>query len=463
MKQKLLLVYLLVCSSFSLFSQIIFDKKNEYFGQIENFDSKTFEFQCLNKYDYPVKVSIESISNNIEVKILEDSIEPKTIFKFEVNLFPTKVGGFREKINLKFSDNTKAELNINGYIASFGKNYSNSLDNHQLFGDKEIVFMVIDGLTQKPIPLAKIYISNLQNYKSYIGYADKFGILKNKIPEGKYLIQSLVKGYKAEIAGVKTYPDLNVAQVLLDRQDELVKLDSPQKKETAQIAKLEPKRIDSVSALVPIESVDTVVEAVNNSPEIAVEENLRRPLNIIMLIDNSTSMGESNRMNQVKECISHLVKNYNKSDQLAILTFNEEVNTILPSSKITSFNDVQSKIDDIVVSGKTNGEAGINQAFEMMEKVANPESLNMIVLATDGRLANSDYVERKILKKIEDMNLKGYLLSVMGFTSSTYNSKKMQQMSDIGGGLYLNMNDHKEDYNSLLLDEIYSTLLKIER
>jgi Ca-activated chloride channel family protein len=192
-------------------------------------------------------------------------------------------------------------------------------------------------------------------------------------------------------------------------------------------------------------------------------DSFRRPLNIIMLIDNSTSMGEDNRMTQVKESISHLVKNYNKNDQLSILTFNEEVNTILPPTRVTANNQIQTKLDEMTVSGKTNGEAGINKAFEIMQNIANPESLNMIVLATDGRIASSDYIEQKILKKIEEMNVKGYLLSVMGFTNSTYTGRKMQQMSDIGGGLYIDMSQHKENYNSLLLDEIYNTLLKIDR
>jgi Ca-activated chloride channel family protein len=174
-------------------------------------------------------------------------------------------------------------------------------------------------------------------------------------------------------------------------------------------------------------------------------------------------MGENNRMNRVKESISHLVKNYNSNDQLTILTFNEEVNTILPPTKVNSTNNIQSKIDEISVSGKTNGEVGINKAFEIMQNIASNESLNMIVLATDGKISSNDYIERKILKKIEEMNIKGYLLSVIGFTNSNYTSRKMQQMSDIGGGLYLDMTQQKENDKSLLLDEIYTTLLKIDR
>lgn len=468
MRYNILFSILLALIANSSSSQIIFEKKNAYFGQVEDFEKKTIEFQCLNKHDFPIRVSIESVSNNVEVKIPQDTIDSKSVLTLSVNLFPTKLGAVREKVILKFSDDTKVELNINGYITSFAKNYSNSLDNHQLFGDREIVFMVIDGHTQKPIPLGKIYIANLQNNKSYIGYADKFGILKNKIPEGKYLIQSLIEGYESEIAGVKTFPDLNMAQVLLDRKENKPKALIPKKeiqaiKTTDEIAKLpitEPiKPIENISLDTNLSQITAKDTAVKDT----IVESLRRPLNIIMLIDNSISMGENNRMNRVKESISHLVKNYNSHDQLTILTFNEEVNTILPPTKVTSIADIQSKIDEISVSGKTNGEIGINKAFEIMQNIASTESLNMIVLATDGRIASNDYIERKILKKVEDMNIKGYLLSVMGFTGSNYASRKMQQMSDIGGGLYLDMTQQKENNNSLLLDEIYNTLLKIDR
>lgn len=79
MKQNILLAILFLFIVNSSFSQIIFDKKNEYFGKIENFENKTIEFQCLNKYDIPIKVAIESISNNVEVKITQDTIQAKAI------------------------------------------------------------------------------------------------------------------------------------------------------------------------------------------------------------------------------------------------------------------------------------------------------------------------------------------------------------------------------------------------
>jgi hypothetical protein len=39
----------------------------------------------------------------------------------------------------------------------------------------------------------------------------------------------------------------------------------------------------------------------------------------------------------------------------------------------------------------------------------------------------------------------------------------MQRLADAGGGLFLNMTQFKDDYKNILVDEIYNTLLKIDR
>lgn len=439
MKQNLLCSLFLLLTT-PLCSQIIFNKTTEYLGEIENFNGKLVEFQCLNKYDHAVEVLIESISQNIEVKLSADTIPAMGICTASVSIYPLRKGSLREYCVFKFSDGSTKRIDINGYISSFDRFYDNNLQDDKLSSEKDIIFMLVDGTTQKPVPNAKIYISNIHYDKNYIGYADAHGILKNRIPEGKYLIQCLTEGYKREILGRKIDPELNIAMILMDK------------------AVTEP-----VAAKVDTVQPDSSTAQTTEPSTAEAEKPKRRSLNIIMLIDNSISMGEEKRMEQVKTSITHLIRNYNREDRIAILTFNEQVHTILSPSTIENPSEIYKKIDEIQVSGKTNGEVGINQAFELMEDIAGDSSLNMIVVATDGRLANSTYVENKLMKKIEQMNMRGYLLSVMGFTNSSYHSKKMQQMADTGGGIYLDMNNHKEDYNSILLDEIYKTLLKIEQ
>jgi Mg-chelatase subunit ChlD len=444
-------------------AQIIFDRTKENIGEIKSFNGYTADMLCTNKSSIPIVVYIDSISEFVEVKLPSDTIYPGEIYTVKLNLYPSKIGSLREKAVLSFSDGTNVSLHVTGYISAFTKTYWMSMHDNQLTSEKEIIFMLVDGITQKPVAHGKIYISNLANYKSYIGYSDQYGILKNRVPEGRYLLQCLADGYKREIMGVKIDPTLNVATVLLEkfRPEDLIKKPIPVEQTIPQ-----PLAIDS--AVAPILST-TQETTTPPAPNFSISQDssahvsgMRRPLNIIMLIDNSASMAYEKRMEKVKESIYHLIDNYGKDDQIAVLTFNEQVNTIISTAKITDAALLKNIIGAIEISGKTDGETGINTAFEMMEAVGRKECLNMIVLATDGRMVNSTYSERKILKRIEDMSLKGYLTSVMGFTSSNYHGKKMQQMADIGGGIYLNMNSYKENYNSLLLDEIYKTLLKIE-
>lgn len=475
---KIFIIILISLGGYAaLYSQITIEKKDIFFGNIKDFNAQEVAYKMTNEYKYPIRFAIENVSDNLDSKVIEDTIFPSKTYTLSIALFPNKLGIFKGKTAIKFSDKTSEELTVNGYITSFSKLYYESITNNQLTNDKEIVFMIIDHKSQKPIPYAKIFISNTLDNKSFIGYSDRFGILKNKIPEGKYLLQSLVNGYEREIYGRKVSAELNLVQILLSKKAQpepapvalakkpTPKVDTP-KIEVA-VNTIEPVAKEDI-APEPIATVSEVEAPPQSSESIiaGTEEpspSLRRPLNIIMLIDNSSSMAYQNRIEQVKESIMNLIYNYKPQDKLAVLTFNEEVHTILPSSTITNQAQANQLIHGIEVAGKTNGEVGVRKAFELLDSIASPESLNMIVLATDGRITNSSYVERSIMEHIESMNKKGNLLSIMGFSNSNFHSRKLQQMADIGGGIYLNMNEHKDNYSSLLLEEIYKTLLKIEQ
>ena len=67
-----------------------------------------------------------------------------------------------------------------------------------------------------------------------------------------------------------------------------------------------------------------------------------------------------------------------------------------------------------------------------------------------------------MLEKIEKMNDNGILTSVVGFGTSQSYKAKLNQMAEAGGGVYIDMNLDTENLESILFDDIYSTLLQVK-
>ena len=192
-------------------------------------------------------------------------------------------------------------------------------------------------------------------------------------------------------------------------------------------------------------------------------DGTRKVLNIILLIDVSKSMELANRIETLKKTIINLVQNYQSNDQLAILTFNDQVNTLIERGKVLDKNATILKIKSIQPSGTTDGVLGIDVAFDILQNNMESNAINMVIIATDGKISNNSYDDKKMFEKIERMNEKGILTSVVGFGTKGYENTKLNKMSAIGGGLFIDLSSNFENQESVLLDEIYMTLLKVNR
>ena len=58
------------------------------------------------------------------------------------------------------------------------------------------------------------------------------------------------------------------------------------------------------------------------------------------------------------------------------------------------------------------------------------------------------------------MNEGGILTSVLGFGNSQSHKTKLNKMAESGGGVYIDMSVKNQE--SVLLDDIYSTLLQVK-
>ena len=105
----------------------------------------------------------------------------------------------------------------------------------------------------------------------------------------------------------------------------------------------------------------------------------------------------------------------------------------------------------MIASGSTNGEAGLQKAYQIAEKHRIEGGNNRIIMASDGDLNVGISSESALKQYIEQKRDAGIFLSVLGFGTGNYRDEKMETLADNGNGVYLYVDGEAE------AEKIFST------
>ncbi|MCH7663121.1 MAG: VWA domain-containing protein, partial [Chloroflexi bacterium] len=159
------------------------------------------------------------------------------------------------------------------------------------------------------------------------------------------------------------------------------------------------------------------------------EINASPPLNLSLVIDNSTSMA-GQRMDMVKSSATELLRRLNPEDTLSIITFNDRSEVILPATPGEDFNTLASRISLLQTGGGTEMFHGLKAGFEEVNQNINPTSVNHIILITDGRTYGD---EEQCLDLAEKASSARVTISALGI-GSEWNDEFIDRLTAITGG-----------------------------
>lgn len=121
---------------------------------------------------------------------------------------------------------------------------------------------------------------------------------------------------------------------------------------------------------------------------IALDEGVRRtPVNVAVVIDKSGSMEADGKMEKAREGAAMALGRLSAEDIAAVVAYNQEVDVLLPATKLTKQGEIQRAIDELHAGGNTALYAGTEQGLREVMKFADREHVNRVVLISDG-LAN---------------------------------------------------------------------------
>ena len=186
------------------------------------------------------------------------------------------------------------------------------------------------------------------------------------------------------------------------------------------------------------------------------------PSNIVFLIDSSGSMASYDKLPLVQSAFSMLAEKLTENDRISIVTYAGSTDTRIAGASGKDKDDILEALYSITAQGGTNGEGGIEKAYQLAERHFIEGGNNRVILATDGDLNIGKCSESELKKLIESKRDSGIYLSVLGFGTGNYKDNKLEALADNGNGNYSYI-DSIEEARRVLVQEMEGTLYTIAK
>lgn len=206
--------------------------------------------------------------------------------------------------------------------------------------------------------------------------------------------EAIKKAYR--LAARKAHPDVNkndgATQLFLDIQEAYKILSDPTKKGNYDDGR-DPHVISSgiltafeysQEALLRLEEpqvIFSLIDIVSTTDEILKTDDL--PLNIALVLDNSTSM-KGPRLDILRAATKEIIDDLGEKDIVSVISFNDRAKVLLPSQSQPSAIKIETALNDLYAEGGTEIFQGIEAGYEEIRKHPTLNYVNHIILITDG-------------------------------------------------------------------------------
>lgn len=189
-------------------------------------------------------------------------------------------------------------------------------------------------------------------------------------------------------------------------------------------------------------------------------DTVKKPLNLVLLIDTSGSMDGDDRLGLLKKGFNLLVDQLTDKDTISIVTYSGDSRVALKPTKGNKKSRIRSAIDSLNAYGSTYGAGGIKKAYQLAKDNYDENAINRILMGTDGdfNVGNTDEMSLEDFVKREKEN--GIYLSVLSVGRGNYNDSMTQQIAQAGNGIAYYLDSFMEA-KKVLVDDISKTMFPI--
>ncbi len=160
----------------------------------------------------------------------------------------------------------------------------------------------------------------------------------------------------------------------------------------------------------------------------------RLPLNIALVIDRSGSM-EGDPLNYVKQACSYVVDLLEPNDILSVVTFEEQVDVLVPARRVVNKTLLKEHINRLEVGNTTNLYDGLVVGCQQVASVMADGYVNRVLLLTDGDPTAGIKDFNSIVGQVAEQKGRGITIAALGF-GPDYNEELMAGIARRSGGNY---------------------------
>jgi len=181
------------------------------------------------------------------------------------------------------------------------------------------------------------------------------------------------------------------------------------------------------------------------------------PLNLVFLLDVSGSMGSEDKLPLMQRSFNLLVQQLRPEDHVSIVVYAGASGVVLEPTSGDDKTTILNAINNLNAGGSTHGSAGIHLAYDLASQNFKKDSINRVILGTDGdfNVGTTDLDSLKSL--IEEKRETGVFLNVLGFGTGNYNDQLMEDISNHGNGTAYYI-DSFQEARKIFSEQITSTL-----
>lgn len=182
--------------------------------------------------------------------------------------------------------------------------------------------------------------------------------------------------------------------------------------------------------------------------------------NLVFLVDVSGSMYSQDKLPLLVESFKKLMNETTKNDRISIVTYSGIEKAVISGARGNMKNCISDIAEALYADGSTNGEAGINMAYEIAKNNYIKNGSNRVILATDGDLNVGISDKDELSKFITEKRETGVYLTVLGFGTGNIKDNKMEALAKDGNGNYHYI-DCAAEATKVLVDERKKTLVTV--
>jgi len=188
-----------------------------------------------------------------------------------------------------------------------------------------------------------------------------------------------------------------------------------------------------------------------------VMAQVRMPLNFALVLDCSGSM-HGMKISSVKEAVKMVIDRLSATDYISVVTFSNRAQTVISSTPARDPQGMKAFIDRIRAGGGTNMSRGMKSGLEELRRWNIPNTINRMILLTDGRTLGSNGC-RQLAKEAREAGVVIYPLGI----GSDWDESLLDEIGLLSGGTEAEFIRTPSDAMTIFRQQVQSAMAVVVR